>query len=379
MKILVASDSYKGCMSSKQANAQIIKGINRLNANHECIAFPIGDGGEGTMQAFHDLCYGHKVSCVVKDAYFQDIKVEYTLIDNGKTAVFDVASVIGLNSYERSARRPLYATSYGIGQLIKDALKHQVNKIIIGLGGSCTNDGGMGLLNALGVRFYDKNHRYLKTSAISLSKIAHIDFNPMVDLDGVEIIAACDVNNYLLGKEGATYAFGKQKGLNQEQKKQVEKGMENYVNKMRYKGYELTNIIGGGAAGGIGAVLIGVLKAQFKSSLTLLFEYKNIDKLLKDCDLVITGEGQSDYQTAFGKAPIGILRKAQEHNIPCICISGALGVDYMKLYDEGFVGLFSIADRAMSFMQALKDAPIKLMATSYNVIKTISYFRGEKS
>lgn len=378
MKILIACDSFKGCMSSKQANLHVEKGIKKLNNKHECFKFPIGDGGEGTMDAFHTLCKGRKVKLTVKDAYFRDIDVEYTIIDNGKTAVFDVASIIGLNLYERKDRKPIMATSYGVGQMILDAKNRNMQKIIIGLGGSSTNDGGMGMLNALGVRFYDKNHEYLKTSALSLEKIAHIDFNPMVDLKDIEIIAACDVPNKLLGQEGATYTFGKQKGLNKEQQDRVEKGMKNYVSKMKYKGFILDECNGGGAAGGLGAALQIVLNATMKSGLEILFEYNDIDKFIAKCDLVITGEGQSDYQTSFGKAPIGILNKAKAHKKPCICISGALGKDYDKLYKRGFVGIFSIADRAMSFTQALNTAPEKLEQASYNIIKTIDYFKEDK-
>lgn len=378
MKVLVACDSFKGCMSSNKANQCIKKGIKKVNKNNEVYTYSIGDGGEGTMRAFHESMNGKLISCKVKDAYFKDIDVEYTLIEQGKTAVIDVASVIGLNQYERDERRPLYATSYGVGQLLLDAKNRKVKRIIIGLGGSSTNDGGMGLLNAIGVRFYDANHEYLKTSAFSLNQVKYVDFKPMINFDNIEIIVASDVKNKLLGKDGATYAFGKQKGLKPNQIRGVEQGMKNYADCFKYKGYDLNNIIGGGAAGGIGAVLCAVLKGKIQSGLELLFKYNHIEDKIKEVDLVITGEGQSDYQTAFGKAPVGVLNLAKKYNKPCLCISGALGIDYEKLYDEGFIGIFSIADRAMSFKQALACAPEKLEQTTYSIIKLITYYEEEK-
>lgn len=338
--------------------------------------YSIADGGEGSVMAFYLTCGGELVEAQCTDAYGKRITAQYALLDHGQTAVIEVANIIGLNMVERSHRMPLYASSYGVGTVLKDAVHRGCKKIILGLGGSATNDGGMGLLQALGVLYYDSNHQYLSPQAISLEKVRYIDFNRFHGLGDVELIAACDVKNKLLGEEGATFVFGKQKGLFPTQLKRIDHGMENFRNQIqRYKKIDLNEFEGGGAAGGIGAVLIGVLHAKMVPGIDLLLSYSNIEEHVKDCDVVITGEGQSDAQTAFGKVPMGILKVAKKYNKPCIILSGALGHGYQKLYDEGFDGIFSIADCAMSFPQALAQAPQKLTAAAYSLIRTIDTFK----
>lgn len=376
MKVVVACDSFKGCLTSIQAANQIEKGIHRLDKDIIVEKVPIGDGGEGTLQAFHTLCNGELVWVKTTDAYGKKIESCYSLIDNGNTAVMEVANVIGLSMHERNKRQPLHASSYGVGTLLLDAKERGVKRIIIGLGGSATTDGGMGLLQCLGARFYDANHDYLSPQAINLEKIRFIDFNRFQKLEGIELIAACDVKNYLLGEEGATYVFGKQKGLFPNQIKKIEEGMTNYRFQIqRYTKVDINRFEGGGAAGGIGAILIGLLNASMIPGIDLLVEYTSIEEDIASCDLVITGEGQSDRQTMFGKVPTGILNIAKKYDKPVICISGALGLGYMDLYDLGFVGIFSIADRAMNFQQALDGASDKLEACTYSIMRTINYFR----
>ncbi len=377
MKIVIACDSYKGCMSSKTVARQIELGVHQVDETIETIPYAIGDGGEGTVEAFHETCRGVKQKVQTTDAYGKRIETEYTMIENGKCAVIEVANIIGLNMHAREQRAPLFGSSYGVGTVILDAVEKGCKKVIIGLGGSATNDGGMGLLQSFGARFYDENHKYLSPQTINLEKIRYIDFNRFRKLEGIELIAACDVKNYLLGENGATYVYGKQKGLYPNQIKKIDLGMENYRNQIqRYLHIDINEYEGGGAAGGIGAVLIGVLHAKMEPGIELLLRYSNIKEEIKNCDLVITGEGQSDHQTMYGKVPVGILKVANEYQKPTLCISGALGIGYMDLYDLGFIGIYSIADRAMSFQQALESAPEKLRAATYTIMKTILYFRG---
>lgn len=378
MKVLVACDSYKGCLQSEKVNTIIKSAILAVNPHIAVDTFMIGDGGEGTMAAFYSACGGTYVSRMVKDAYFKDCEVQYVLIEGGSTAVIEVASCIGLTSYPREQRHPLYATSYGVGQLLLDAQSRGVRKIIIGLGGSATNDGGMGMLQALGAKFYDEDHNFLKSNAKNLKVIHKIDLSTLNWLEGMEIVVACDVQNKLLGKEGATYIFGKQKGLFANQLKRVESGMENYANLLLQQGYEITQQPGSGAAGGIGAALT-LFNGQFISGLTLLRKYSNLDNLIANCDLVVTGEGQSDKQTLLGKVPAGIVSIANHHKKPCICISGALGSDYMKLYELGFIGIFSVADRVMTFDQALALAEEKLYNCTYSIFKLILNIKEENN
>lgn len=376
MKVVIACDSYKGCMTSSQVAKHIETGMHMYDETIETRSYAIADGGEGTVMAFYKTCGGELVEAPCSDAYGKRIMAQYALLDEGRTAVIEVANIIGLNMHERNRRAPLHASSYGVGMVLLDAVKRGCKRIIIGLGGSATNDGGMGLLQALGVLYYDSAHQYLSPQAVSLEKIRYIDFNRFKGLGDVELIAACDVKNHLLGEEGATFVFGKQKGLFPNQLKRIDMGMENFCYQMkRYKKIDLNAYEGGGAAGGIGAVLIGFLGAKMVPGIELLLSYSDIARHIEDCDLVITGEGQSDAQTAFGKVPMGVLSLCKQYHKPCIILSGALGIGYQKLYEHGFAGIYSIADRAMSFPQALAQAPEKLEATAYTLIRTIDYFR----
>lgn len=379
MKVVIACDSYKGCMSSSVVAQQVEAGIRQVDDTIHCVSYVIGDGGEGTVEAFHETCHGRMQPVSTTDAYGKRIMSEYTIIDDGNTAVIEVANIIGLNMHEREKRAPFFGSSFGVGTVILDAVSKGCKKIIIGLGGSATNDGGMGLLQALGCRFYDANHKYLSPQAMNLEKVHYIDFNRLNKLEEVELIAACDVKNHLLGENGATYVFGKQKGFFPNQIRKIDLGMENFRNQIqRYLHVDIDSFDGSGAAGGIGAVLIGILHAQMIPGIELLLSYSDLEEQVKDCDLVITGEGQSDRQTMFGKVPAGILQVAKRYDKPCICISGALGIGYQELYDLGFIGIYSIADRAMTFQQALDNAPTKLCATVYGVMKTITYFMEGK-
>lgn len=375
MKVVIACDSYKGCMSSREVANRIEEGIHMARKDIETISYVIADGGEGTVDAFAQTCGGKKQSVNTTDAYGKKIQTEYTLIEDGQTAVIEVANIIGLNMHEREKRMPFFGSSFGVGTVILDAAARGCKKIMIGLGGSATNDGGMGLLQSLGCRFYDSEHKYLSPQAMNLDKIRYIDFHRLNKLEGIELIAACDVKNHLLGPEGATFVFGKQKGFFPNQLKKIDAGMENYRNQIqRYTKIDIDAFEGGGAAGGIGAVLIGILNATMTPGIELLLSYSDMEEMVKDCDLVITGEGQSDQQTMFGKVPVGILKVANRYQKPTICISGALGIGYMDLFDLGFVGIYSISDRAMTFQQALENAPEKLTASTYSIIKTITYF-----
>lgn len=375
MKVVVACDSFKGCIKSEEVAQHVTKAIHQVDDQIEVKSYVIGDGGEGTVDAFEKTCGGERVFVNTSDAYGKRIQTYYTIIEAGTTAVIEVANIIGLNMHPREKRAPFFGSSYGVGTVLLDAYHRGCKKIILGLGGSATNDGGMGLLQALGCRFYDVHHQYLSPQAINLEKVHYIDFNRLQKLEGVELIAACDVKNHLLGEEGATYIFGKQKGFFPNQIKKIDAGMENYRNHIqRYLKIDINEYVGGGAAGGIGAVLIGILQAKMVPGIELLFEYSDIKEEVKNCDLVITGEGQSDRQTMFGKVPVGVLQLAKPYQKPVVCISGALGLGYQELYELGFCGIFSISDRAMTFQQALDQADSKLEAAVYAIMRTIMTF-----
>lgn len=375
MKVVVACDSYKGCMTSEEVADHIEEGIHQADVSIEVIKQPIADGGEGTAAAFCAAADGQWVHVRTTDAYGKPLDTSYVLVDGGNTAVIEVANIIGLQMTPKELRSPFFASSFGVGTVMLDARKRGCRKIIVGLGGSATNDGGMGLLQALGARFYDKEHKYLSPQAVNLIHVRYMDLKRLNRLEGMELIAACDVKNHLLGEQGATYVFGKQKGFYPNQIRRIDQGMTNYRDQLlRYTNIDLNDFEGGGAAGGIGAVLIGILHAKMIPGLQLLLSYSRLEEHIKDCDLVITGEGQTDLQTRYGKVPVGVLQVAKKYGKPVICISGALGLQYEELYELGFIGMFSISDRAMNFQQALDQAPQKLTACAHSLMKTIRYF-----
>lgn len=379
MKILVACDSYKGCMTSREVSEHIKHAILRVDPSIEVGTYAMADGGEGTSAAFCDACQGEMVECETTDAYGRRMRACYALIEGGSTAVVEAAACIGLTMVPREKRNPMAASSYGVGTMLLDAKERGCQRIIVGLGGSSTNDGGMGLLQSLGVRFYDASHKYLSPQAMNLEKIRYIDFNRLISFDGIDLIVACDVKNHLLGPQGATFTFGRQKGLYPNQLERIDQAMSNYRDQIkRYRKIDLDDFEGGGAAGGIGAVLIGLLHAKMVPGIELLLSYSSLKEEAECCDLLITGEGQSDAQTMYGKVPAGIAAIAKQADKPIVCISGALGLGYEQLYDLGFIGIFSIADRAMSFSQALESAPQKLESAAYSIIRMFHFLSQEE-
>ena len=376
MKIIVACDSFKGCMSSKEVEESIKNGILKANCEHEVLTFPMADGGEGTAMVFCEIIKGKTTEVLTVDAYGNNMFTNYCISQDGELAIMDVASCIGLNMTPKEKRNPMIASSRGVGIMMKDAITRGCKKIIIGLGGSATNDGGMGILSEFGIRFYNSKRELLVPSVYALTQIAFVDKRYARLPKGIEIICACDVKNHLLGRDGATYIFGKQKGIYLNQMNEVEKGMTHYCSKLKQTFHVNVNEFeGSGAAGGIGCVLLGVMKAKRTSGIDLVVEYSGLKNHLQDADLVITGEGQTDAQTLYGKLPLGIAHLARSYNVPCVCLSGALGLGYQSLYEEGMIGIFSSADRAMSFQMALQTGSEKLEALAFSLTKFMDGIR----
>ena len=376
MKIIIACDSFKGCMSSKEVEECIKKGILKANKEHEILTFPMADGGEGTAMVFRDIIQGKTIDVLTVDAYGKNVFTTYCISKDGNLAVMDVASCIGLNMTPKEKRNPMIASSRGVGIMMKDAISRGCKKMIIGLGGSATNDGGMGILSEFGIRFYNSKRELLVPSVYALQQIAFVDKRYARLPKDIEIICACDVKNHLLGKNGATYVFGKQKGIYLNQMAEVEKGMAHYSTKLKQTFHvDVNEFEGSGAAGGIGSVLLGVMKAKRFSGIDLVVEYSGLKEHLQDADLVITGEGQTDAQTLYGKLPLGIARLAQSYDVPCVCLSGALGLGYEAMYDEGMIGIFSSADRAMTFQMALQTGNEKLEALAFSLTKFMDGIR----
>ena len=371
MKFLFASDSFKGTLSSQNTGVLLAQAAREIFPGCEYVQTMVADGGEGTTDAVLAAAGGTKVSLSVHGPLGHITRCSYGLLDSQR-AVMEMAAASGLPLVSDAQKDPRLTSTYGTGEMIADALKRGLRDISIAVGGSATNDGGMGLLQELGLRFYDKENKSLICGAYSLGKIDHIDTSRFMDLDHVKILAAADVRNPLLGPKGATFTFGRQKGLFPSQLTMVDHWMRRYRDVMQKTfGIDLDTIPGGGAAGGIGAVLAGILHAQIQSGITMCIEGYQLENVIQKADIVITGEGQTDLQTRYGKVPFGVAQLAKKYHKPVLCLSGALGLGYQELYQDGFDGLYSSADRAMDFMTALKNGPEKLENLAFSITKTI--------
>lgn len=372
MNILIASDSFKGCMSSDQANTQIAKGIHKADPDIHCETFEISDGGEGMVGAFAGCTDATLNSARTLDLYGKPIHALWAFDASRQTACIEAASVVGLTLYDHGRRKPMLSSSYGLGLLCKEVLRHKkVKKLVIGLGGTGCNDGGMGFCAAFGAVFYDRQRRPLMARTENLNKIAFIDKRSFRLPEGVELIAACDVSNHLLGPQGATRIFGRQKGLSPLQIEQVERGMSQLNAKIDQTFHvDMNALPGSGAAGGLGGMLCGVFKARMVSGIEVL-EQGGLKEKIAQADYVFTGEGQTDAQSASGKVVSQVAKIAKKYQVPLICISGAMAAGCEKLYDQGVCAMFSTADRAMSFPFALAHGPEKLEQEAYNLMLLI--------
>lgn len=374
MKILVAMDSFKGCMTAQEACQAVYRGIKKDDPHHEVTCFPMADGGEGTASIFAELLGMPMVVAKTQDAYGRSMQAFYAF--DGHTAIMDVASVIGLAMVERDKRNPFVVNTYGVGLMMQDAIKRGAKRLVIGLGGSSTNEGGMGLLASFGVTFYDKNRQVVTPNLYGMKLLSFIDKTAFQPPKGVEILVACDVKNPLLGPTGATYTFGRQKGLFPNQLKMIDGWMKTYHHQMEKTFHvQMNRLVGSGAAGGLGAVLLGVFGGRLVSCMDLLCELGGLDQYVAQSDLIITGEGQTDKQTAYGKVPAQVLSLANVAGVATICLSGALGKGYEALYEQGMLGIFASADRAMTFHQALSSGSVKLEALAYNVVRSLNRYR----
>lgn len=374
MKIFIASDSYKGCMSSREANEHIKIGLLRADPGVKTSCFCISDGGEGFVEAYADAASARLHTAVTQDLYGKPVYARYAYHAQTRTVCVEAASVLGLMLYARPERHPMDASSFGLGLLCKNLMQTlPVSRLIIGLGGTGTNDGGMGFLAAFGAKFFDRSRHQIKPCAQNLAHIAFIDKREFRFPGNLELIAACDVSNPFLGPDGATSVFGKQKGLKPAQIAAVEKSMRWFCSKIDQTFHvDLNAHRGGGAAGGLGGMLGEVFGAKMISGIELLASSETMMKELDSADLIITGEGQTDDQSANGKAVARIGELAKQHGVPVVVISGALGSGCRKLYGCGVDAMFSTADRAMSFVYALSHGPEKLEQEAENIMRLIN-------
>lgn len=376
-KIIIAPDSFKGSLTSIEVADAIEEGIKKVIPNCETIKTPIADGGEGTMDTLVNALGGKKIKIKAHDPLMRSIEVEYGLLNDGKTAVIEMAAISGLPLLHKEEQDPSITTTFGTGEIIKDALKRGARSFLIGIGGSATNDAGTGMLNALGFRFLDKNEKETDGTGKSLQSIYSIDESGVIpELKETQFAIACDVNNPFSGPNGAAYVYAPQKGASEEMTKELDEGMESFRQLIKKeKGIDLNTISGSGAAGGLGGGFVAFLNAHLKPGIEMVLQAINFDKHLQNADLVITGEGKLDKQTAMGKAASGILNAASKKNIPVIAIGGSVE-DREGLNQSGFLSVFPITPFSISLEEAIQkdNAKRHITQTVEQIMKTIKQF-----
>ncbi|MCY8102880.1 glycerate kinase [Bacillus haynesii] len=369
MKIVIAPDSFKESMTSLEAARSIEKGFKAVLSDAEYVNIPVADGGEGTVQALVDATGGDIVHQTVTGPLGKPVKAAYGLLGDGKTAVIEMAEASGLHLVPPGQRNPLLTTTRGTGELILDAAEKGVSTIIIGLGGSATNDGGAGMAAALGAKFLNRDGEESENGGGALAEIAKIDvsgLNPK--LKHIQFEAACDVDNPLTGPRGASAVFGPQKGANSEMTALLDQNLKHYAAAVKAElGCEIDSIPGAGAAGGLGAGLCAFLNAELKSGVDIVLDTLSFSERIKGADLVITGEGKIDGQTVSGKTPAGVAKRARSENIPVIAFAGSLGEGCELVYDIGISALFSIVPGISSLENALADGSSNLTRCARNV------------
>jgi glycerate kinase len=376
MKILVVSDSYKGSLSSHDVIKAVQEAATRCG-NIDVHGIPIADGGEGTLAAVLNSLHGERIFCEVTDPLGRKISADFGLVKN--TAIIEMAISSGLTLLTKEERNPLYTTSYGLGEMICQALdRPEVEEIIVGIGGSATNDGGIGMAQALGLRALDENHEEITFGGAYVGDIAKLDIHHMHPrLNKVPIRVMCDVSNPLCGKNGASAVYGPQKGASQEMVHLLDRNLWNVAERTRMDlGIDVLDLPGGGGAGGVGAALVAFCQANLQPGIDVMLDLFDFEEIVKDVDLIITGEGKTDIQTAFGKAVAGVARRAKPYQKTVVCLSGALGEHIEPLYQVGVDCFFSICPRPVSEEQSMTNAYSYLVDAAENIIRLFVKGKG---
>ena len=373
MKFVLATDSFKESMTSIEACDVMEKAIKKVKNDAEVIKVPMADGGEGTVEALVNATSGTFVETEVLNPLGQKIKASYGILGDKKTAVIEMAKASGIELIKREDRNPLITTTYGTGQLIKHALDNGIKHLVIGIGGSATNDGGCGMLQALGVKLLDKDNNEIPFGGGALNKIETIDISGIYGgIKDITFEVACDVTNPFVGPTGASYIFGPQKGADKEMVELLDNNLKHFAEKIKETlNVEIAEAPGAGAAGGLGGALLEFLNAELKSGIQLVIKYTNLEEKVQGADYVFTGEGGIDGQTIFGKTPVGVSKVAKKFNIPTIAFGGRVSDDADNLFEEGIIALFSIMRGVESLDDALKNGAHNLEKTVENVVRTL--------
>lgn len=373
MNIVIAPDSFKESLTALEVAVAIKTGFERIFPNAEYQLVPMADGGEGTVQSLADATQGSLQKIAVIAPLANTVEAFWGLSGDKQTAFIEMAAASGLHLVAPEQRNPLVTTSYGTGELIKAALDRGVKKIILGIGGSATNDGGVGMLQALGIRFLNAQQQEIGFGGEQLAFISQIDLSVLDPrLAQVEIEVACDVNNPLCGEYGASAIFGPQKGATAAMVEQLDKALAHFAQVVKSQlGKEIALHAGAGAAGGMGAGLLLLPNVRLKSGVQIVMEATHLQDKISQADLVITGEGRMDAQSIAGKTPIGVARLAKELNKPVIAIVGSLREDYSVVYQHGIHAVFPIIRQLSSLDELLKQGKENLISTAENVARVI--------
>lgn len=372
MKVVVAADSFKGTMSSIEVCSIVARAITDFDDWIEVVTVPIADGGEGTVDVFLSAAGGRKVFAQVNDPLMREVSAFYGILPDETTAVIEMAQASGLG-YVENEPAPMEASTYGTGQLIKHAMDSGCTKIILGLGGSATTDGGAGAASALGVKLLSEDGGEIPPGGGGLAMLADIDTSGLDPrLAQTEIILACDVDNCLCGRKGAAAVFSPQKGATTGQVKLLDKNLAKYARVLKSKlGLDVSAIKGGGAAGGLGVSLIAFASAVMMPGIQVVLDTVKFGDIIKNADMIITGEGRVDSQSVMGKVPVGIARASIGRGIPVVAIAGSLGTGYEAVYQEGITSVFSVVNDLVPFDTIKKTCRHDL----YMLVKNLFLFR----
>lgn len=381
MKIVIAPDSFKGSLTALEAARAMEAGVLRACPDAQCVTVPMADGGEGTVRSMVDATGGRLASARVTDPLGRSACAEYGILGDGHTAVIEMAAASGLQYVDDATCSPLTATTYGTGELIRDALDRGVTDLIVGLGGSATNDGGAGMAQALGVRFLDDHGESLPFGGGALARLAKVDVSGMdARLAGVRIRLASDVTNPLTGPRGASLVFGAQKGASPAVAAQLDAALAHYAAVIRRQlGHDVETLPGAGAAGGLGAGFLAFTDAVMQSGVDVVVEATGLAALARGADLCLTGEGRIDGQTRFGKTPVGVARavKSASPNCVVVALAGGVGDGVDQLYALGIDAIFGILPGVATLHDAMDQAASHLESTACNVTRLLLRRAGE--
>ncbi|PCK18743.1 glycerate kinase [Bacillus pumilus] len=379
MKIVIAPDSFKESLSAYETACAIERGFRSILPTAEYIKLPLADGGEGTVQSLVDATGGHIVSQVVTGPLGEPVDAFFGMLGDGQTAVIEMAAASGLHLVPQEKRNPLCTTSRGTGELMLAAMDKGAKHLIIGLGGSATNDGGVGMMQGLGAAFLDQAGQDLMQGGGALNQLDTIDLTGLDPrLQAVRLEVACDVDNPLTGVRGASAVFGPQKGADEEMVQVLDKNLSHFAHVAEKQlNVSFCDVAGAGAAGGLGASLLGFLQADLQQGIDIVLKAVHFDDVMKDADLVITGEGRIDRQTIYGKTPIGVAKAAKQYDLPVIGIAGSLSKDSAIVHDHGIDALFSIVPGVTSLSEAMQDAGVHVERTARNIAAVVTFGKGK--